>query len=121
MLSVAAVGTRIAGRFLVEALAGTGGMGVVYRAHDEATSRTVALKVLRSSGGAREGERFARESSLLSELRHPGIVGYLAHGATEAGEPYLAMEWLDGEDLSRRLERGGLGLAQSMSLLRHTA
>src|SRR5262245_45949909 len=75
VLAIAGAGTRIAGRFLVEALAGSGGMGVVYRARDEVTSRTVALKVHRSSGRAHEGERFARESSLLSQLRHPGIVG----------------------------------------------
>src|SRR5262245_29329484 len=121
MLSASAIGTRVAARFVVEALAGTGGMGAVYRARDEATGQTIALKVIRASGSAHHGARFARESTLLSELRHPGIVAYLAHGVTEAGEPYLAMEWLDGEDLSKRLDRGALSLAESLSLLRRSA
>src|SRR5262244_1090389 len=118
MLSVAPAGTRVAGRFVIESLAGAGGMGAVYRAHDDEAGRTVALKIIRSSSSARDGERFARESALLAELSHPGIVSYHAHGVTEAGEPYLAMEWLEGEDLNRRLERGALGPATSVLLLR---
>ena len=48
--------------------------------------------------------RFAREAEVLSELHHPGIVRYVAHGRTEPGRPFLAMEWLDGEDLAARDE-----------------
>src|SRR5206468_8741951 len=43
-----------------------------------------------------------------AELRHPAVVRYVAHGATPAGDPYLAMEWLEGEDLADRLRREGL-------------
>ncbi len=127
MPSLAAIGTRVAGRFLLEALAGEGGMGAVYRARDEQTGETVALKLTRSRltmgahAGGHELERFARESALLSTLRHPGIVAHLAHGVTEAGEPYLAMQWLDGEDLSKRLARGELGLEEGVTLLRGAA
>src|SRR3954471_18922561 len=74
------IGTCVAGRFVLEALAGSGGMGAVYRAHDKQIGQTVALKLLRSGGGDHGIERFARESDLLSRLRHPGIVTYLAHG-----------------------------------------
>src|SRR5262249_28681007 len=83
-------------RFQVDRLAGRGGMGEVYRALDVQTREPVALKVLRRRD-PEDAERLAREAWLLSELRHPGIVRYIAHGAAEDGLSYLAMEWLEGE------------------------
>ena len=115
------VASRIAGRFVVESVAGVGGMGTVYRAHDEQTGQTVALKLIHASDKAHVTERFVREAELLAELRHPGIVAYLAHGVIETGEAYLAMEWLEGEVLSRRLARGALSLPESLTLLRRAA
>ena len=55
-----------------------------------------------------DAARFQREANVLATLRHPGIVRYVAHGRAESGEPYLAMEWLEGEDLAERLARGPL-------------
>jgi hypothetical protein len=110
----------IAERFVVKELAGAGGMGTVYRAIDTHTDQTVAVKLLQASS-PQATERFAREAQLLCELRHPGIVEYLAHGVTGDGQPYLAMEWLAGEDLARRLARGALSLADSLTLVRRTA
>lgn len=82
-------------------------MGTVYRATDRYSGDTVALKLLHAgAGGPDEGERFAREAQLLSELRHPGIVSHVAHGQTPDGQRFLAMEWLEGEDLGARLLRG---------------
>jgi hypothetical protein len=121
MLSTVALGNLIAGRFLVEDLAGQGRMGTVYRARDTHRSRTVALKLLQKSGHPSEAERFAREAQLLSELCHPGIVAYLDHGVTEANQPYLVMEWLSGEDLEKRLSRGPLGLLESLTLVQRAA
>jgi eukaryotic-like serine/threonine-protein kinase len=92
--------TTIAGRFILGAVAGSGGMGTVYRARDARTGQVVAVKLLRPSDRPADVERFTREAEILAELRHPGIVEYLAHGVTPAGQPYLAMEWLEGEDLS---------------------
>jgi tetratricopeptide (TPR) repeat protein len=115
------LGSLIAGRFSLEALAGEGGMGTVYRARDSHTGQSVALKLLQRNDRPQEGERFAREAELLSELRHPGIVAYLAHGRTEIGQPYLAMEWLEGEDLEKRLSRGALTLSESLTLVRCAA
>src|SRR5262245_35907023 len=100
-------GDIVGNRFEIDCQAGSGGMGVVYRAHDQSSGDVVALKILhadRSAGG--ESERFAREAQLLSELRHPGIVSYVAHGQFSQGERFLAMEWLQGEDLAQRLARG---------------
>ncbi|HVY47686.1 MAG TPA: protein kinase, partial [Minicystis sp.] len=95
-------------RFLIEHKAGSGGMGTVYRARDTATGEAVALKVIRADDEL-DDERFAREAAVLSALRHPGVVRYVAHGRGDDGH-YLAMEWLAGEDLSARLGRAGLTL-----------
>jgi serine/threonine protein kinase len=66
--------------------------------------------------GSQRDARFAREVQLLSELSHPGIVRYIAHGVTPAGAPFLVMEWLDGEDLGHRLERAPLTIGESVAL-----
>ncbi len=114
-------GTLIAGRFMLESLAGWGGMGFVYRAIDSSTGGTVALKLLNGATSSESASRFNREAVLLAELRHPGIVSYVAHGSTETGQPYLAMEWLEGEELSQRLARQPLGLSETLCLLRRAA
>ena len=95
-------------------------MGAVYRAQDRHTGQPVALKLLRDAG-PRERQRFLRESRLLCELCHPHIVAYVAHGSAEDGHPYLAMEWLEGEDLSRHLSRGPLSLAAAMQIVHRVA
>jgi serine/threonine protein kinase/tetratricopeptide (TPR) repeat protein len=114
------VGTVIAGRYAVEARAGAGGMGVVYRARDRETDRIVALKLLRAMADD-PARRFAREAWLLSDLAHPGIVRYVDHGQADDGSLYLAMEWLDGEDLATRLGRGPLPLPDALDLGRRVA
>lgn len=97
---------------------GSGGMGVVYRARDSYSGSLVALKLLQGGGQKpEEAERFAREAQLLSELRHPNIVAYVAHGQSPDGQRFLAMEWLDGEDLGQRLLRGPLPLHDCLVLL----
>jgi hypothetical protein len=105
-------GDVVARRFEVERLAGSGAMGIVYRAADRQTGGRVALKVL-AHGSA---DRFLREARVLAELAHPNIVGYVDHGYTEAREPYLAMEWLEGIDLSQRLSSGPLPLVEALVL-----
>jgi eukaryotic-like serine/threonine-protein kinase len=87
----------------------------VYRAIDRTTGARVALKVLHAAGAPFAGH-FARESYVLAELDHPGIVRYVAHGAAPSGELFLAMEWLEGEDLSQRLKRGPLSIAETLTL-----
>ena len=62
--------------------------------------------------------RFLRESRLLAELSHPGIVSYVAHGTTPERTPYLVMEWLEGETLAQRLAREPLAPADSLELAR---
>ncbi len=102
-------GDVLADRFEIEFPSGSGGMGQVYRGRDRSSDQPVAIKVLHRTGPL-EIERFSREAELLSTLTHPGIVRYIAGGATESGEPYLVMEWLEGESLSERLKRLPLNL-----------
>lgn len=117
-----ASGSLFANRFEIDCVAGTGGMGTVYRARDRYSGDLVALKLLHGCvGGLGEVERFTREAQLLSELRHPGIVSHVAHGQTPDGQRFLAMEWLEGEDLSHRLVRGPLPLRQCITLIAEAA
>ncbi len=109
-------GDVVADRFELGALAGAGSMGAVFRARDRLTGATVALKTLRASGKD-FAERFVREARITAALTHPAVVGYVAHGTTGAGDLYLAMEWLDGEDLAQRLWRTrGLTIAETAAL-----
>ncbi len=93
-----------AGPYRLEREIGSGAAGKVYRAVDDRTGAVVALKLV---GEASWRARFIREIETLSRLSHPGIVRYVAHGETPNGT-YLAMEWLDGEDLGSALARGPL-------------
>src|SRR5512134_1419042 len=95
-------------------------MGAVFRAVDRDGGAAVALKVLAPSGRDL-GERFEREARILAEIRHPAIVRYIAHGRLADGERYLVMEWLEGEDLSQRLLREGLTIAESLTLAEKVA
>ncbi len=86
---------------------GRGGMGVVYRAWQMGAHQPVALKVL-SAGNRLSPDaqaRLVREAQTLAKLNHPGIVRQLDFGESN-GQPYLAMEWVEGGDLSARLRRG---------------
>jgi eukaryotic-like serine/threonine-protein kinase len=105
----------IADRFALLHVTGSSGIGEVSQARDLAQGKLVAVKVLRDSS-ATSRARFEREAKELSELRHPGIVKYVAHGEMPSGEPFLAMEWLSGEDLSERLRRGALSVSETVKL-----
>jgi serine/threonine protein kinase/tetratricopeptide (TPR) repeat protein len=96
-------------------------MGLVYEARDTESGRTVALKLMHATADSESARRFSREAQVLSGLHHPGIVSYVAHGVTEDGQPFLAMEWLEGEDLQRRLAREALGFSEVLLLLRRAA
>jgi eukaryotic-like serine/threonine-protein kinase len=101
----------LAGRFIIEREVGRGGVGIVYRAKDEVTGEPVALKVIALPGvDAGEEARFRREGRVLAGLRHPGIVQVVAFGQLDDGQPYIAMEWLEGEDIVQRQRRSRLPL-----------
>ncbi|XXX78535.1 protein kinase [Sorangium sp. So ce134] len=109
-------GVTVADRFRIEGLAGSGGMGSVYRATDLTDNSPVALKILHRGAEPQE-RRLEREAQLLAGLRHPGIVRYVAHGVTADQQRYLALEWLDGEDLAARVARARLSVDGALTLL----
>jgi Tol biopolymer transport system component len=97
-------GTRL-GPYEILAPAGAGGMGEVYRARDARLDRIVAVKVLQASSRSPQAlERFEREAKAIAALHHPGICAIYDVGT--APVPFLVMEFLEGETLHQRLQRG---------------
>jgi serine/threonine protein kinase/Tol biopolymer transport system component len=109
-----APGDRL-GPYEVIALAGSGGMGEVYKARDIRLDRIVALKRLHADLAARtDGRlRFEREARAISALNHPHICTLFDVGEHQ-GVDYLVMELLEGETLETRLKRGALSIADAI-------
>ncbi len=100
---------RRLGPYVLGDLIGSGGMGEVYRAHDERLQRDVAIKLL-PVAFLQEPERlqrFEQEARAAAALNHPNILSVYDLGA-HAGTPYIVSELLDGESLRDRLRRGPL-------------
>jgi len=97
---------------------GAGGMGAVYRARDTRLGRTVALKVLRSGEDKEMLRRLDTEARAASALNHPNIVHIYDVGVSskEEGAHYVAMEYVEGETLRRRLAGGPLPIADVLDL-----
>lgn len=113
-------GDVLAGRFEVGALAGKGGMGRVYRAYDRTQQTFVAVKVL-AENSSKQAARFDREMNILADLSCANIVRHLERGTTDEGLPYFVMDWLEGEDLSKRIARADLTLAETLAIITGTA
>jgi hypothetical protein len=96
------------GGYRIEAVAGRGGMGVVYRAIDLSLNRPVALKVIAPEFAQDPAfrERFLHEPRLAASLDHPGVVPIYEAGERD-GQLYLAMRWVEGSDLRQMLQRDG--------------
>jgi serine/threonine protein kinase len=105
-------------RFELLSEAGSGGMGTIWRARDRTTGEPVAVKIV-PNGGDR-ATRFLREADVLSGLDHPGVVRYVAQGEMEGGL-FLAMEWLEGVDLSQRLLQGRVPAAEALAMCAQVA
>src|ERR1700690_212744 len=113
-------GVLLAERFRIASFVGSGGMGRVYRAVDVTSGDVVALKVL-LAGGPNGAQLFSCEIAALARVSHPRIVRYVSHGTSPEG-PFLAMEWLEGEDLRQRLAGNKrLGVAEVVALGVHLA
>lgn len=95
------------GRFRVVGLLGQGAMGVVYRGRDDVLERDVALKVMAATAlaDADNRQRFLREARASARLQHPNIVTIYELGEHE-GQPFMALELLEGLDLQRAIEAG---------------
>jgi len=114
-------GTRL-GVYEVTAQIGEGGMGQVCRARDTKLDRDVALKVL-SDAFANDADRlarFTREAQTLALLNHPNIAGI--YGLEDSdGVRALVMELVEGDDLSQRISRGAMPLAETLAIAKQLA
>jgi DNA-binding beta-propeller fold protein YncE/predicted Ser/Thr protein kinase len=121
MFGSANIGTELAG-YRLETLIGRGGMGVVYRAHDLALERKVALKILSPelAKDERFRERFLTESRLAASIDHPNIIPVYDAGEV-AGELYIAMRYVHGTDLKRLLAEGPLPAEQAVAIVAQVA
>ena len=91
-------------------------MGTVYRARDLTDGATGRGQDPDRARAARGGSASSRRRRSSPSSPHPAIVRYVAHGVAEAGEHFLAMEWLEGEDLATRLERQPVTVAEAVAL-----
>ncbi len=102
------VGTTIDGRYHVMSLIGQGGTGAVYKVMHLAMDQVMALKILSEQSPDSESiGRFRNEAKLLSAIGHENIVTVSAFGITPQGQPYIAMEYLEGVSLAELLRRRG--------------
>jgi serine/threonine-protein kinase len=100
-------GTVLAGRYRVLGLLGKGGMGEVYRAHDQILNQTVALKFLAPAHLSEAAlVRFRNEVRIARQVSHPNVCRVYDLGMVE-GLHFLSMEYIDGEDLASLLRRIG--------------
>ena len=102
------IGSVISGRYVVQAIVGTGGMAVVYRAFDQKKNRIVAIKVLRPEYESDEEfvRRFSREAEAASKVSHENIVNMLDVGI-DGDMRYIVMEYVDGQTLKEMIRQRG--------------
>lgn len=100
------------GRYEIQQSLGGGGMATVYRAFDTMIGRPVAIKILRvqeSDGDAKEHERFLQEARIAGNLHHENVIRTYDFGVDDSGNPYLVLEFLEGEDLGKAIRAGRTG------------
>lgn len=102
-------GSVIAGRYQLVRLIGRGAMAEVYRAKDLGNGGELAVKILRTSvrGDAEAVARFEREAEVQAMVQHRNVAAIYGSGATEQGEPYLAVELLKGKSLRTLVKAEG--------------
>lgn len=111
---------RLADRYEIQGVIGSGGMAAVYQGRDLVLDRVVAIKLLPRDKREQEraGQRLLREARAMARIAHPGIVQVFDHGSDATLGPYLVMERLYGENLARFLHgRGPLPLDLALSLI----
>ncbi len=108
----------LAGKYRIAELIGEGAFGAVYRAQqEEPVRRTVAIKVLKVGLDTHAVvRRFELERQVLAAMDHPGIATVLDAGTTDLGRPFFAMEFVDGEPLTRSCDARNLDLPERLSV-----
>lgn len=115
---------RSLGGCRIESLLGRGGMGAVFKAHQESLSRSVALKVMLPGRDAdpQFASRFQREARVVASLNHPHVVQVYDTGRAEDGMLYLVMEFVDGRSLAQVIrDQGPLPIPVVLALMREAA
>ncbi len=117
------IGQVLAGRYEVLSKLGEGGMGSVYAARHRTLGRIDAVKVLRpEAADADAGRRFLREAKLAASINHPNAVVIHDFGQTESGVTFLAMEYIQGQSLTKLLQReGAFPPARVVNIIRQVA
>jgi len=114
------LGQVLDGRYRLDAIVGSGGMGTVYKATHVTIGKTLAVKVLAQefAGDDTFRKRFLREAQAVSQISHHNVVEVSDFGVTPTGSLYLVMEFLQGESLSDMLNReGGLGWRRAKPII----
>jgi serine/threonine-protein kinase len=104
-------------RFRLERLLGEGGMGTVWSAFELKTNQRVALKFLRGNASPEAMKRFFREARAAMAVKHPSVVRVHEVCVGPDGSPLMVMEFLQGESLGDRLQRGKLLLSEAAPIL----
>jgi serine/threonine-protein kinase len=112
------IGMTIAGRYLVEAAIGEGGMATVYSARHKLVDRACAVKIMNATLAKNEviRERFRREAKAAQKLAHPNIIEIFDQGELPDGSLYLVMELLEGETLADVVVRGKMPIERTLPI-----
>ncbi len=110
---------RTLGKYQIVKELGKGAMGVVYLGRDPNLEREVALKVMASAIVSDKDlkARFEKEAKAIAQLAHPNIVTVYDLGYDEQGAPYIAMEYLDGEDLEHHIRKDPLSFREKLAVV----
>ena len=118
-----AAGAVVAGRYKVESLLGSGGMGSVYRVQHTHMRKRFALKILNADAAQRAEmvARFEREAMATAHIEHPNITASVDFGRAEDGSFFLVLEYLEGERLRDTLAKGPLPVHRAVHIARQVA
>jgi serine/threonine protein kinase len=121
--SDALIGSVVAGRYRVEKLLGSGGMGAVYRAEHVHMKKTVALKVLHKEfiGVNEVVARFEREAIAAARIEHPNVAPARDFGKLDDGSFYLVLEYVDGTSLRELIAEGPLDTQRAVAIAKQIA
>lgn len=100
-------GETLAGKYRIERVLGRGGMGIVMAARHLDLDQRVAIKFLLGEHADDGAERFLREGRASAKVKGEHVCRVFDFGRLESGEPYIVMDYLEGQDLARKLEREG--------------
>jgi len=119
------IGTKLAGKYEIMSVLGTGGMGVVYKGRQDVMDRIVAIKMLQSHhlNDSMSVKRFQQEGRATCKLNHPHIITVYDFGISQqTGQPFIVMDYLQGVPLSDIIKQEGqVSVDRSMKIFQQSA